>query len=169
VILGGIGFWFYTLVAAQLPQGEDVSNEYEILGRNHITDQDPLPEYNSNPPSSGDHSAETAQTGFYEPDEIISDLNFIHNLEHGDIWISYDPAISEAAREQLRTFAAAKVIVAPRIGNDHDVAVVAWGHVDSFDLEGDIVPTQRIQDFISRYINRGPERVNVAPGVGHRQ
>ena len=77
-------------------------------------------------------------------------------------------SISVSERDVLRKFAAAKIIIAPREANDLDVSLVAWGRVDSFNLEEGEVSRQRIEDFITRYVNRGPERVS-APAQGHRR
>lgn len=168
VIIALVIFGLTVLVRGELPQGEDVSQRFEDQGRQHIDVGAQHPPYSSNPPSSGWHYGQTIQTGFYDVGENVFDENIIHNLEHGDIWIAYHPRISDEAREELRTFAAAKVVVASREANDFDVSLVAWGRVDSFDLENGTVPTQRIQDFITRYTNRGPERVT-APIGGHRR
>jgi len=87
----------------------------------------------------------------------------IHNLEHGDVWIAYHPRILDAARDALRQFDASKVIITPREANDADIALVAWGRVDTFNLDGGALDTQRIENFIKRYTNRGPEKVGNDP------
>ena len=168
IVFVALGYGGYFLVKGELPQGEDMSQAFEIQVREHINVGEGHDPYSSNPPSSGWHYGQTAQAGFYGVDETVPDENVIHNLEHGDIWIAYLPSVSEAARSELREFAAGKVIITPRETNDFDVALVAWGRVDSFNLEGGGVQGQRIEDFITRYANRGPERVS-APIGGHRR
>jgi len=83
----------------------------------------------------------------------------IHNLEHGDIWIAYHFDISGEAKEILESFAGQYVVVSPRFENEGDISLVAWGRVDTFDIENGVIDKGRIKDFISRYYNRGPERV----------
>ena len=161
------GFWILTLVVigygvfllAQTagPDGEDFSTRYEIQGRDHIADGALHLPYNSNPPSSGWHYASPAHGGFYE--ESLPDERVIHNLEHGDIWIAYRSDISGEAKEILESFAGRYVVVSPRFENEGDISLVAWGRVDTFDIENGVVDKGRIKDFISRYDNRGPERV----------
>ena len=128
----------------------------------HIAEGSPLSEYNSNPPTSGPHYVQTARSGFRN--ESISDQNIIHNLEHGDVWIAYHPRILETVRDGLKQFAAAKVIITPREDNETDIALVAWGRLDTFNVENDVLPEQRIKDFIARYSNKGPERISGASG-----
>ena len=129
--------------------------------RNHIpVEAGESIEYNSNPPTSGPHYEITAKSGFRE--EPIPDGNIIHNLEHGDIWISYHPHVSDAVKEELKQFASAKVIVATRQANDTDIALAAWGRLDAFNIENNELPVERIKDFIKRYTNKGPEFV---PGM----
>jgi hypothetical protein len=170
IIVGVIGYGIFILVKRSLPQGEDMSIAIPIQGRGHIAVGSEHEAYNSNPPSSGPHYAETAVHGFYEKDEIVPDENIVHNLEHGDIWISYHPRISDSVLDTLRGFADSRIVIAPRAANEFDIGLAAWGRIDTLSIENDLVPTERIKDFISRYINRGPERVPASGFVrgGHQ-
>lgn len=161
--LAGAGWWFVREVKERIPAVEDQSVAYPDLGRDHIPVGSEHPAYNSNPPSSGWHYAETAKLGFYDVDEPApADENLIHNLEHGEIWIAYRPSISDAYRERLRQEFGSEplVIITPRAVNDTDIALVAWGRVYKWDLpaKGGL-GEQRIRDFITRWRNRGPEKV----------
>lgn len=170
IIIALVLWGFFVLVQNSQPQGEDFSRAFPSQGRQHIEVGSEHPPYSSNPPSSGSHNGTPARAGFYDVDEALLDEQVVHNLEHGDIWIAYKPSITETDRNMLRKFAAAKVIVTPREANDFDVSLVAWERVDGFDLEGleEGVSESRIRDFITRYKNKGPERVQ-APVGGHRR
>jgi len=157
LVIAVVLYGTFLLVQSAGPDGEDFSVVYDIQSRDHIADGASHPEYNSNPPSSGWHYSSPARGGFYSeslPDEIV-----IHNLEHGDIWIAYHPDISDEAKNVLESFAGQYVVVSPRTENGGDISLVAWGRVDTFDIENDIVNEGRIRDFIKRYDNRGPEKV----------
>ncbi|MBI2065708.1 MAG: DUF3105 domain-containing protein [Candidatus Zambryskibacteria bacterium] len=156
-ILVAVGYGIFLLAQTAGPEGEDFSTRYDIQGANHIADGTSHPEYNSNPPSSGWHYASPARGGFY--DEPLPDERVIHNLEHGDIWIAYHPSISDEAKDILESFAGRYVVVSPRTQNDGDISLVAWGRVDTFDIENDVVNKERISNFLKRYDNRGPEKV----------
>jgi len=163
VIFGALGYFFYSAVERQLPQGEDYSQSYESQGREHISAGAEHGPYSSNPPSSGPHYAGPAPVGFYF--DPLPDEQVIHNLEHGDVWITYHPRVSDDVVKTLRTADAyddPKVIITPREANEFDISMVAWERTDSFNLEeGELVEAQveRIRTFILRYKNRGPERV----------
>jgi len=157
VVIVAVGYGIFLLAQTAGPEGEDFSVAHSIQGRDHIADGATHTPYNSNPPSSGSHYTSTARGGFYE--EPLPDEQVIHNLEHGDVWIAYHPDISGEAKEKLESFAGQYVVVSPRSENEGGVSLVAWGRVDTFDIENEFVDESRIRDFISRYDNRGPEKV----------
>ena len=156
------GYGLYLLIQGSAPEGEDLSRAVTVMGEDHIAPGSQLPEYNSNPPTSGPHYGQTARSGFR--DEAIPDQHIIHNLEHGDVWIAYHPRVADEIKEELRQFGAAKVIITPREANDTDIALVAWGRLDTFNIENDALPVERVEDFIKRYANKGPEKVPGASG-----
>jgi hypothetical protein len=88
LIVGGIvafialTYWLFQDSSGTIP-GEEV----EELGREHIQDISEI-QYNSNPPTSGNHFAYWAKKGVY--DRVISDGYLIHSLEHGYVNISYN-------------------------------------------------------------------------------
>lgn len=169
-----IGYWVlgiaivsgggWILINATGPKGQDYSQAYPTLGRNHIADGSTTT-YNSNPPTSGGHYAVAAPVRFY--DRELPDEQLVHNLEHGHIWITYKPSLSGEIIKGLKDFSGGNVVITPRSKNDTDIALVAWGRLDKFNIEGENVDEQRIKDFISRYQNRGPENVNI-PRVNSR-
>lgn len=145
---------------------------YPEVGREHIALQAPLPKpYNSNPPSSGGHYESPANWGVY--DYEVPDRLFIHNLEHGGIWIAYRPSVSAHVVEHLKTvvseFGGSKIVMAPRSANDNDIAIVAWSRVLKLDLvNGDITDEQldQVRAFYKTFKNHGPEFVpDTMPGV----
>lgn len=164
LIVAALGYGIFLLAQNAGPDGEDFSVSYPDLGRNHVAVGATHPEYNSNPPSSGWHYASPARGGFY--DKSLPDEQVIHNLEHGDIWIAYHPRVSDEVKSILKKFAGRYVVVSPRSENEGDISLVAWGRVDTFSVENEILDEKRVKDFISRYDNRGPENIRV-PQVGH--
>ncbi len=161
LVVGGIGWWVMSLA----PEGADMSTTYPDQGRVHIAVGSAHEPYNSNPPTSGSHYEEWAAEKFY--DKAIPDEHLVHNLEHGDIWISYHPRIPGSVKEELRQFADSKVVITLREANDHDIALAAWARLDAFNLEGGVLDASRVEDFIKRYKNRGPEKV--MSGIGGKE
>ena len=137
---------------ATLP-GEAVS----VLNQEHIAQGSfDHPEYNSNPPTSGWHWPQPAEWGIYE--QSPADEQLVHNLEHGGIWISYQPGADEQVVEQLRDFARRyrKVIVAPREANDSAIALAAWGRLQKLETYNE----ESIIEFIEAFYDKGPEKVD---------
>jgi len=157
VVLALGGYGIFLLAANAGPQGEDFSVAYDVQGRIHIDVNSVHPPYSSNPPSSGWHWGSPVRGGFY--DSPFVDETIIHNLEHGDIWITYQPDISDDAKSLLKKIAGRHVIVSPRSENNGNISLVSWGRVDTFDIENGVLKEDRIKDFILRYDNRGPEKV----------
>ena len=146
---------FKVIIKGYSPQGQDFSQGFREGEAQHITVGSLLPEYSSNPPSSGPHYSNTIRGGFYNTP--VEDQFVIHNLEHGDIWIAYKPDISVKALNLIKDFAGTFVIVSPRENNVDDIAVVSWGRTDTFNE--DELTKQRVRDFILRYDNKGLESV----------
>ncbi len=128
--------------------------------------------YNSNPPTSGPHFASPAMWKVY--DYEVNDKMLIHNLEHGGIWIAYRPGISKKAIDDLKNivteFGGSQILMEPRAANDTDVAVVAWMHLYTFNLnnEKDGLANQQKQDirnFYKALKNHGPEFVPAMEGI----
>lgn len=170
LVLGGAvtGLVYYSYRnSADLP-----GMAYPDVGREHIAlNAAPPKPYSSNPPSSGGHYAAAANWGVY--DYEVNDKIFIHNLEHGGIWISYRPGIPNEVVGDLKKFAEdnknSKLVMAPRPSNDADIAVAAWRRVLKLNFDGWVLKPEeleKIREFYLRLKNRGPELVpDASPGV----
>ena len=55
--------------------------------------------YNSVPATSGPHSSQTVIYGVY--DQPVSEINYVHNLEHGAIGIQYGEKVPQATVERI--------------------------------------------------------------------
>jgi hypothetical protein len=93
--------------------------------------------YAQNPPVGGPHNPEWISCRVYSAP--VRNENAVHALEHGAIWIAYDPALDEGDIEDLEGFGRRReVIVSPYPGMDSAVAVSAWGRqlkLDSVDAD----------------------------------
>ena len=130
----------------------------------HEHTEDPL-DYAYSPPVGGEHFPVPATCGFYEgdvpPDELL-----VHDLEHGAIWIAYDPALDPAQITAISELVArqAKVVATPREGLATPIVVSAWAR----QLALDSVDDPRIGQFIDTYRNsaNAPEPNAACQGVG---
>ncbi len=125
-------------------------------GMDHVDFGANHPPYNSVPPTSGWHTPDSYTWGVTKepvPDEIQ-----VHNLEHGGIMIQYKPGIEKNTIEKLEEIGKrykSKVIVAPYLKLDKNIALTAWTYLDKFNDFDE----NRIVGFIAAHINQGPEFV----------
>ena len=155
VLYGG----YYLLIGRERFSGPDLSQAIESLSRDHVSIGTEVKNYNSNPPTSGPHWPETTSRGIH--DEEVADEYLVHNLEHGEIWLSYRPGIPAEIKKELENITKdfSKVVLTPRSKNDADIALAAWGRLDKFNLEGQVLDKARVENFIRRWRNKGPELV----------
>lgn len=115
------------------------------------------------PPSGGNHNPYPLTCGAYDqqpPDEYA-----VHSLEHGAVWIAYDPSTSPSDVDTLRTFAKQDhVLVTPYTGMDAPITLVAWEHR----LELNSVTDPRLKQFVDGYrsASTAPEPKNACRGAG---
>ncbi|WP_028937337.1 DUF3105 domain-containing protein [Pseudonocardia spinosispora] len=87
--------------------------------------------YTQFPPFGGAHDYNWAAcTGVVYPTAVRNE-NMVHSLEHGAVWIAYDPArISGAALDSLKQRAEGKqyTMLSPYPGLDAPVSLQSWGH-----------------------------------------
>jgi len=158
-----ISLWFFALVAlaafvywgvitAKNSEEKRPGERASIVGRDHINVGDEHDPYNTNPPTSGAHSA-PVDFGVYE--EELADENVIHNLEHGGIWISYKDLDKEDIKklEDIGRKYPGRTVVSPRSANDSTIAVASWGRL----LKLDEVDVEQITEYVKQNVNKSPE------------
>ncbi len=103
--------------------------------------------YDMNPPAGGDHFAAWLNCGVYTEEQ--QNENAVHALEHGAVWITYDPdAVSDADLETLQNSVPSTYIVLSPYP-DLPAPVVASAWAAQVQLEG--VDDPRLADFITKY------------------
>ena len=129
---------------------EDVQT-YEYGAGKHTPGVDDVVEYEESPPVGGEHSPIWLECKFY--DEPIAKEKAVHSLEHGAVWITYDPALSDSDVETLRDRLDENyTLLSPYEGQEAAVVVSAW----NTQLELDGVDDPRLDDFVTEY-RQGPQ------------
>jgi hypothetical protein len=117
---------------------------FEVAGRDHV--RAPV-SYPQTPPVGGNHAPVWQNCGFYE--EPVADENAVHSLEHGAVWIAYQPGLPEGQIESVSRLAQRQnyVLASPYPGIPAPVVVSAWGR--QLRLEGAEDP--RLDQFVRAF------------------
>ncbi len=91
--------------------------------------------YPQDPPVGGPHNPVWQECGYYA--QPINNENAVHALEHGAVWITYQPDLDVDSIDRLASFARdPEVLVSPYPGLDSAVVATTWTtqlRVDSAD------------------------------------
>jgi hypothetical protein len=124
---------------------------FDVASADHTTDD---VDYPQNPPAGGPHDPSWQKCQVY--DAPIRAEHAVHSQEHGAVWITYQPDLSEEDVEALAAYAEDQpyVLISPYPDLEDPVVASAWGA----QLRLDEVADSRLQEFIDRYAGSGPER-----------
>ena len=107
-------------------------------------------EYAQDPPVGGDHlpAPRWQDCGYYSAP--VQDEAGVHSLEHGAVWITYDPELPTEQVSQLEKLAAdnSYLLVSPREDLPSAVVASAWG----LQLKLDDVSDERLAAFMVKYM-----------------
>lgn len=161
-IAAGIG-----LGALVLGGGDDTAPEeeqavagvqtFEVESRNHV--EEPV-DYEQTPPVGGDHAGTWQNCGFYD-ESIFTELG-VHSLEHGAVWITYQPDLADPDRATIEELAQEDFVLAtPWTDGELPAPVVlsAWGA----QLAVDDLSDESVAEFIESYA-----QAETAPEPGAR-
>ena len=103
------------------------------------------------PPVGGIHNPAWQNCGIY--DEPVPIENAVHSLEHGALWLTYQPDLPQEDVDYLRDQVRGEefVVMSPYPGLKSPVVLTAW----EVQLELDSVKDERLVDFVDRY-QQGP-------------
>jgi hypothetical protein len=144
--------------------GCDLQLDLKDEGNSHLKPSDPVPDYGTNPPTSGDHivpplmQADGAYSEFPEP------VRFVHSLEHGRIEIQYSPDLSEADQLALKGVfdeSPDGMLLFPNPDMPYEVAATAWTQLMGCKTFEGAATLDAIRDFRDIYRGQGPENVPI--------
>ena len=115
---------------------------WDITDRAHTMDDVTYPQ---DPPAGGSHAPVWLACGVY--DEPVREENAVHDLEHGTVWITHDPDLSDADRETLAGQLPDNGIMSPREDLPAPVVVTVWGA----QLQLDGADDRRLALFLEEY------------------
>ncbi len=151
VVVGvlGLAFILYLNVRPEPPIADVVQVPRPSRGHDNGT-QFSLAQYPV-PPAGGVHWDTWQNCGVYE--EPIETGHALHSLEHGAVWITYQPNLSAGDLATLREYVEDDpyMLLSPYPGQPTPVVLTAWGA----QLQLDDADDGRIAQFIDRY-RQGP-------------
>jgi len=112
------------LLVTEGPVPSDLSavKSYDDLSADHTPDD---VDYPQSPPVGGEHAPEWLECGVY--DVPVREENAVHDLEHGTVWISYNPDLGDGDVDELASELPQNGILAPYPGLTAPVVVTVWG------------------------------------------
>lgn len=113
---------------------------------NESTHVEGVVDYEQTPPVGGPHDPAWLNCGVYT--EQVPSENAVHSLEHGALWITHDPALSDDEVSALRAkLPSTYVILSPFEGLPSPIVLSGW----NTQLQVDDVDDPRIAAFIEEY------------------
>ena len=103
-------------------------------------------DYPQTPPAGGEHSSAWLNCGVYE--QPVPNENAVHSLEHGAIWVTYDPSLSDGDLETLKSkLPSTYSVLSPFDGVPSPIVLTGWNS----QLQVDSPDDPRIAQFLEEY------------------
>lgn len=151
----GLGVLVWVSLPSSISEDSLMGEAVTIGPGTHVNSLDQMGIVAGRPPVGGPHLPRWQPIGIY--DEPVSDGLAVHALEHGVIWISYNPSLlADGDLDALKSVAgdfSRDVILSPRPGNATAIAVASWGRL----LTLDNADRDQLQRFVETNRNRSPE------------
>ncbi|MCX2949893.1 DUF3105 domain-containing protein [Lentzea sp. NEAU-D7] len=117
--------------------------------------------YDQTPAFGGPHDAQWADCTGVVYDKAVRTENMVHGLEHGAVWIAYNPdQVKDDALTKLKTKVEGipYMMLSPFPGLDKPISLQSWGH----QLKVESADDERVDQFISSLLRNA----NTYPEVG---
>ncbi|MEU3576363.1 DUF3105 domain-containing protein [Streptomyces globisporus] len=131
------------------------------LGRQHVAG---TVDYPMNPPVGGDHNASWMNCDGDVYEEALPDVNAVHSLEHGAVWVTYNGSAAEADVAALaeRVEKTPFTLMSPYAGQEGAITLSAWGKQITVDSADD----RRVDQFLTQYVQGAQTPEPGAPCTG---
>ncbi|WP_327236898.1 DUF3105 domain-containing protein [Streptomyces sp. NBC_01317] len=137
--------------AAKEPVKGEKSWDAKKLTRNHVTE---AVKYPMKPPVGGDHNQVWMNCDRNVYKDAIPDMNAVHSLEHGAVWVTYNDKASDDDVKTLtdKVGKTAYTLLSPYKDQAGTIMLSAWGKQLSVDKASD----PRVNQFLTKYV-QGPQ------------
>ncbi|RKS10717.1 uncharacterized protein DUF3105 [Nocardiopsis sp. Huas11] len=154
LVLGLLAFAIFMEIRSRNISGVE---EYPVDSYVHV-DTGQSVDYEQSPPVGGDHWPSWQNCGVYT--EPVTNEFAVHSLEHGAVWITYEPGLSQSEIDALDSLYSPGdyLVISPYEGEmDAPIVASSWGRQVSAETADD----QNLTRFVQRY-----ERGNDVPEPG---
>jgi hypothetical protein len=158
VVAGLVGFGVFVLnresekkeqkvAEAKAPVTDEKSWDAKKLGRNHV---DKAVTYPMKPPVGGDHNQVWMNCDGAVYKEAVPDVNAVHSLEHGAVWVTYNDKAPAADVTKLgeRVEKTQFSMMSPVKDQAGAIMLSAWGKQVTVDSADD----PRVSQFFTKYV-----------------
>ncbi|MEU1323320.1 DUF3105 domain-containing protein [Streptomyces microflavus] len=121
------------------------------LGRNHSAGD---VDYPMTPPVGGDHHPSWLNCDGDVYEKAVPDVNAVHSLEHGAVWVTYSTKAADADVAKLaeRVRSTPFTLMSPYADQEGAIVLSAWGKQVTVDSADD----RRVDQFLAQYV-QGPQ------------
>ncbi|MEU3182983.1 DUF3105 domain-containing protein [Streptomyces sp. NPDC006923] len=136
--------------AAKAPIKDEKSWDAKKLSRNHVTE---AVKYPMKPPVGGDHNQVWMNCDGDVYKDAIPEVNAVHSLEHGAVWVTYNDKASDADVKTLgsKVEKTPYSLMSPVKDQSGAIMLSAWGKQVSVDSASD----PRVDQFLTKHV-QGP-------------
>jgi len=152
------------LALATCRVGEDLPDE----GGDHLTRDDPVPEYKTVPPTSGPHIGPPLQQADGAYSQTPAPQDVVHSLEHGRVAIQYDPTLPEEAQLQLKGLydsAYSGALLFPNPDMPYAVAATTWTNLIGCEQFKGAKTIDAIRGWAAVHYDKAPEPLDLFPPI----
>jgi hypothetical protein len=153
------------LEAAARAASCDLQLDLEEEGNKHITNENQTVDYETNPPTSGDHYGVNTEAasgaladGAYLNTPAIT--RAVHSMEHGRVLLHYSPDLSEEEQLEIKGVfeeSPQGVIMFPNPEMPYDAAITAWTQLAGCENYEGAATLDVLRTFRDIYRGQGPE------------
>ncbi|MEU7553898.1 DUF3105 domain-containing protein [Streptomyces sp. NPDC044571] len=133
--------------ARTAPVTGEQSWDAKTLGRNHV--ETPV-KYPMNPPVGGDHHPRWMNCNGDVYKNAIPEVNAVHSLEHGAVWVTYNEKAAKADLDKLAATVSKTpyTLMSPVKEQSGTIVLSAWGRQLTVDSASDA----RVAQFFTKYV-----------------
>ncbi|WP_353808687.1 DUF3105 domain-containing protein [Agromyces sp. SYSU T00194] len=107
---------------------------------------DGVVDYPQTPPAGGEHNPAWLNCGVYS--EQVPSENAVHSMEHGAVWVTYDPSLADDELATLRSLLPSSyVILSPFEGLPSPIVLSGWNS----QLQVESADDERIAQYLEEY------------------